>query len=82
MDFMALVQSYLMTHQYDCLLKKANFKAGYTVEASLDTLAICQVLGFELKKQGETNESPSIRKENVPQLQDRASQPRGTCDLQ
>lgn len=30
MDFMAQVQSYLMTHQYDNLLKKANFKAGIT----------------------------------------------------
>jgi len=28
MDFMAQVQSYLMTHQYESLLKKANFKAG------------------------------------------------------
>ncbi len=30
MDFMAQVQSYLMTHQYENLLKKANFKAGMT----------------------------------------------------
>ncbi len=30
MDFMAQVQSYLMTHQYENLLKKANFKAGLT----------------------------------------------------
>jgi preprotein translocase subunit SecY len=28
MDFMAQVQSYLMTHQYENLLKKANFKGG------------------------------------------------------
>ncbi len=28
MDFMSQVQSYLMTHQYDNLLKKANFKGG------------------------------------------------------
>jgi len=28
MDFMSQVQSYLMTHQYENLLKKANFKAG------------------------------------------------------
>jgi len=28
MDFMSQVQSYLMTHQYDSLLKKANFKGG------------------------------------------------------
>ncbi len=28
MDFMAQVQSYLMTHQYENLLKKANFKNG------------------------------------------------------
>jgi preprotein translocase subunit SecY len=28
MDFMAQVQSYMMTHQYENLLKKANFKAG------------------------------------------------------
>ncbi|GAB1235280.1 preprotein translocase subunit SecY [Ferrigenium sp. UT5] len=28
MDFMAQVQSYLMTHQYENLLKKANFKAS------------------------------------------------------
>jgi preprotein translocase subunit SecY len=30
MDFMAQVQSYLMTHQYENLLKKANFKSGLT----------------------------------------------------
>jgi preprotein translocase subunit SecY len=30
MDFMAQVQSYMMTHQYESLLKKANFKAGLT----------------------------------------------------
>ena len=30
MDFMAQVQSYLMSHQYESLLKKANFKAGIT----------------------------------------------------
>jgi len=30
MDFMAQVQAYLMTHQYESLLKKANFKgAGF-----------------------------------------------------
>ncbi|MDN3576830.1 preprotein translocase subunit SecY [Chitinimonas viridis] len=28
MDFMAQVQSYLLSHQYESLLKKANFKAG------------------------------------------------------
>ncbi|MDW7534626.1 MAG: preprotein translocase subunit SecY [Candidatus Nitrotoga sp.] len=28
MDFMAQVQSYMMTHQYEGLLKKANFKGG------------------------------------------------------
>jgi preprotein translocase subunit SecY len=28
MDFMSQVQSYLMTHQYENLLKKANFKGG------------------------------------------------------
>jgi len=27
---MAQVQSYLMTHQYESLLKKANFKGGLT----------------------------------------------------
>lgn len=30
MDFMAQVQSYLMTHQYENLLKKANFKGATT----------------------------------------------------
>jgi preprotein translocase subunit SecY len=30
MDFMAQVQSYMMTHQYESLLKKANFKGGST----------------------------------------------------
>jgi len=33
MDFMAQVQAYLMTHQYDSLLRKANFRglgAGLT----------------------------------------------------
>jgi preprotein translocase subunit SecY len=30
MDFMAQVQSYLMTNQYEGLLKKANFKGGLT----------------------------------------------------
>ena len=30
MDFMAQVQAYIMTHQYESLLKKANFKgAGF-----------------------------------------------------
>jgi preprotein translocase subunit SecY len=28
MDFMAQVQSYVMTHQYESLLRKANFKGG------------------------------------------------------
>jgi preprotein translocase subunit SecY len=31
MDFMAQVQSYLMSHQYESLLKKANFKGGGTL---------------------------------------------------
>lgn len=31
MDFMAQVQSHLMSHQYEGLLKKANFKGGSTV---------------------------------------------------
>ncbi len=30
MDFMTQVQSYLMSHQYEGLLKKANFKGGLT----------------------------------------------------
>jgi len=30
MDFMAQVQSHLMSHQYEGLLKKANFKSGAT----------------------------------------------------
>jgi len=30
MDFMTQVQSYLMSHQYESLLKKANFKGGLT----------------------------------------------------
>ena len=28
MDFMAQVQAYMMSHQYESLLKKANFKGG------------------------------------------------------
>jgi preprotein translocase subunit SecY len=28
MDFMAQVQAYVMSHQYEGLLKKANFKGG------------------------------------------------------
>ncbi len=28
MDFMAQVQAYLMSHQYESLLKKANFKTS------------------------------------------------------
>jgi preprotein translocase subunit SecY len=28
MDFMAQLQAYLMSHQYESLLKKANFKGG------------------------------------------------------
>jgi preprotein translocase subunit SecY len=28
MDFMAQVQNYLMSQQYESLLKKANFKGG------------------------------------------------------
>lgn len=31
MDFMAQVQAYLMSHQYESLLKKANFKGGGAV---------------------------------------------------
>jgi preprotein translocase subunit SecY len=31
MDFMAQVQSYMMSHQYESLLKKANFKGGSIV---------------------------------------------------
>ena len=30
MDFMAQVQTYVMTHQYESLLKKSNFKGGLT----------------------------------------------------
>jgi preprotein translocase subunit SecY len=29
MDFMSQVQAYLMTHQYESLLKKANFRGGF-----------------------------------------------------
>ena len=29
MDFMAQIQSYLMSQQYESLLKKANFKGGF-----------------------------------------------------
>jgi preprotein translocase subunit SecY len=28
MDFMSQVQAYIMTHQYESLLRKANFKGG------------------------------------------------------
>jgi len=28
MDFMAQVQAYVMSHQYESLLKKANFKGA------------------------------------------------------
>jgi preprotein translocase subunit SecY len=28
MDFMAQVKAYIMSHQYESLLKKANFKGG------------------------------------------------------
>jgi preprotein translocase subunit SecY len=31
MDFMAQVQAYVMTHQYESLLRKANFKGGMPV---------------------------------------------------
>ena len=31
MDFMAQVQAYIMTHQYESLLKKSNFKGGMPV---------------------------------------------------
>jgi preprotein translocase subunit SecY len=31
MDFMSQVQAYIMTHQYESLLKKANFKGGLPV---------------------------------------------------
>ena len=31
MDFMAQVQAYAMSHQYDALLKRANFKSGITL---------------------------------------------------
>ncbi|MEY3016763.1 MAG: preprotein translocase, SecY subunit, partial [Pseudomonadota bacterium] len=29
MDFMAQVQSYIMSQQYESLLKKSNFKGGF-----------------------------------------------------
>jgi len=28
MDFMSQVQAYIMSHQYESLLKKSNFKGG------------------------------------------------------
>jgi preprotein translocase subunit SecY len=31
MDFMAQLQAYMMSHQYEGLLKKANFKGGFPV---------------------------------------------------
>ena len=31
MDFMAQVQAYVMTHQYESLLRKASFKGGLPV---------------------------------------------------
>jgi preprotein translocase subunit SecY len=31
MDFMSQVQAYVMTHQYESLLRKANFKGGLPV---------------------------------------------------
>ncbi len=31
MDFMAQVQSYVMSQQYESLLKKANFKGNLTL---------------------------------------------------
>ena len=31
MDFMSQVQAYIMTHQYESLLRKANFKGGLPV---------------------------------------------------
>ncbi|MBA2690361.1 MAG: preprotein translocase subunit SecY [Burkholderiales bacterium] len=31
MDFMSQVQAYIMSHQYESLLKKANFKGGFPV---------------------------------------------------
>jgi len=31
MDFMAQVQSYVMSQQYESLLKKANFKGGSNI---------------------------------------------------
>ena len=31
MDFIAQVQAYVMTHQYESLLRKANFKGGLSV---------------------------------------------------
>ncbi|MCK5715218.1 MAG: preprotein translocase subunit SecY, partial [Nitrosomonadaceae bacterium] len=33
MDFMAQVQAYIMSQQYDSLLKKANFKGGSGLSA-------------------------------------------------
>jgi preprotein translocase subunit SecY len=32
MDFMAQVQAYVMSHQYESLLKKANFKGGAALQ--------------------------------------------------
>ena len=42
MDFMAQVQAYLMTHQYESLLKKANFKGGGCPDALNDGEGRCR----------------------------------------
>jgi len=38
MDFMAQVQSYLMSHQYESLLKKANFQGGLRAMSKEDVI--------------------------------------------
>ncbi len=39
MDFMAQVQAYVMSHQYESLLKKANFKGGGVPDAVARSMA-------------------------------------------
>jgi len=60
MDFMAQVQSHLMSHQYEGVMKKAN-------------LTNIGPAGRFARSLGDRNESPSFGQENLSQLQSGSS---------
>ena len=74
MDFMAQVQSHLMSHQYDSVHEKGEFEELWW--AGRVRQRVGPPGGVKLY------ESTCIGKENVPKLQDRSPQGRRARDLQ